>query len=256
MILIKMEELLAKCEKCGESIKVSESLSHRCRLNKSMNRITALFSITILSCIPCPPVPTPGPIIQVGTKVTLEIAQVGVTSTNTPVYFSFGADSKVLPGDWSFCSTTAPLNCNFVMTGGSQELPTLGKYLNVTITFGGAVGCGTTKAELNVNNPAWYDTFDVSLVDGFSNKVAIEYKPPSGSRTLIGPPLGKSGNELLLGVYPYGCDLCTSNSAATCGIPAGPTGCKAGTQYAPIPPCQFQGSVKGGGGSVVVILVP
>ena len=224
---------------------------------KPHRNFCAVAVAVAIGCGPCPPpTPTPGPVITAGTKVTLEVAQVGLAAIRTPVYFSFGADSKVTPSDWSsFCTVTAPLNCNATMTG-SLELPTQGRYLNVTVSFNAAVGCGSTKAELNVNNPAWYDTMDVSLVDGYSNKIAIEYKPPGGTKTMIGPPLGKSGNELLLGVYPYGCDLCTANSAGTCGIPPGAAGCKAGTQYAPVPPCQLQGAVKGGGGSVLVMLVP
>jgi len=222
-----------------------------------MHNPLAPLCAVILGCGPCPtPTPIPGPVTPAGTKVTLAVAQIGFAATSTPVYFSFGSDSKVLPTDWPFCSVTAPLNCNATMTG-ELELPTQGgKYLNVTVAFNAPVGCGSTKAEINVNNPAWYDTMDVSLVDGFSNKIAIEYTPPVGAKTLIGPPLGQTGNENLLGVYPYGCDLCVANSAATCGIPVGPAGCKAGTQYAPVPPCQYQGAVKGGGGSVVVMLVP
>lgn len=174
---------------------------------------------------------------------------------STTVFFSFGADSAIKAADWSsFCTVTAPLNCNFMMTG-SQALPTGGKYLNVTLAFGGPVACGATKAELNVNNPAWYDTLDVSLVDGYSNKIGIDYTPPGGALVKLGPPLGKDGNEKVLGLFPYGCDICTGRQAPPCGIAPGGTGCKAGTQYKPDVPCQYQGSVKGGGGKVDVYLL-
>ena len=193
-----------------------------------------------------------------GTQVTLTMAQVALANpATTSVYFSFGADSKIQAADWaSFCTVTSPLTCNFTMTG-SQALPNpQGKYLNVTLAFGAAVGCGGTKAEINVNNPTWFDILDVSLVDGYSNKIEIDYTPPgSTTATKLGPPLGKDGNEKVLGVFPYGCDICTARQKPPCGIAAGGTGCKAGTQYKPDVPCQFQGAVKGGGGTVVVTLL-
>jgi hypothetical protein len=182
-----------------------------------------------------------------------------VTVTNgtkkaTTVYASFGADSGVKADDWkAFCTITAPLNCNFKLDADkAQELPA-DSHLNVTLSFDGQ-GCGATKAEVNVNNPKWYDVVDISLVDGFSNAPAIKYTPPTGAFTLLGPPTGKDTDALLLGVYPTGCDICTARENPPCGQAPGGTGCKAGTQYDPTPPCQFQGPVKGGGGSVEVIL--
>ena len=60
-------------------------------------------------------------------------------------------------------------------------------------------------------------------------------------------------NDVELGVYPIGCDLCTERSDATpCGQKPGMKGCKQGTQYAPKVPCQYQGK-KMGGGSVIVV---
>jgi hypothetical protein len=123
-------------------------------------------------------------------------------------------------------------------------------YLNATLAFNGAVGCGTTKAELNVNNPKWYDVVDISLVDGFSNKIQITF-----NGTVLGPPNGKDGNEKVLGLYPFGCDICVAQQNPPCGIPAGGPGCKAGTQNNPTPPCQQQGATMGGGGSVKVELL-
>ena len=240
-------------------------------MSKLINSIfcTAL----LLGCKPCPtPTPTPAPPVVVvsdaatdtvtsptGTQVTLmmeEVAAGSAAAPTTSVYFAFGADSTVKAADWSsFCTVTSPLTCNFTMTG-KQALPTGGKYLNVTLAFGGAVGCGATKAEINVNNPKWYDTLDVSLVDGFSNKVAIDYTPVGGGPLVrLGPPMGKDGNEKVLGLFPYGCDICTGRQAPPCGIKPGGTGCKAGTQYKPDVPCQYQGATKGGGGMVNVILL-
>lgn len=206
----------------------------------------ALLALIILCGCP----PTPGPSTPTGTQVTL------TSAAQTSVYISFGADSAVKADDWkSFCTVTAPLTCNFTMTG-SQALPNAtGKYLNMTLAFGGAVGCNATKAEINVNNPSWYDTLDVSLVDGYSNNIEIDYTPPGGSLVKLGPPVGKDGNEKVLGVFPYGCDICTARQNPPCGIAPGGSGCKSGTQYKPDVPCQYQGAVKGGGGTVNVTLV-
>jgi hypothetical protein len=185
-----------------------------------------------------------------GTAVKLTNQQGPLT-----VYFNFGADSAITPADWSFCTATGPLNCNFTLTG-SKELPTSGKYLNVTIAFGHPVTCDMTKAELNVNNPKWYDIYDVSLVDGYSNKIEIDYKAPDGTTKKIGPPNGKTDNEKVFGVYPYGCDICVARKDPQCGISKGTEGCKKGSQYNPDVPCQFQGPVKSGGGEVNVALLP
>lgn len=208
------------------------------------------------------PQPPPPPPIVITTAPPIDAAPIigtSVTLTNrqgpTTVYFNFGADSVVKPSDWSFCTVTAPLNCNFQLSG-SQRLPTNGgKYLNVTLSFGSPVTCDMTKAELNVNNPSWYDIYDVSLVDGYSNKIQINYKSPDGAVNKLGPPNGKTGNEKIFGVYPYGCDVCVARQKPQCGISKGTEGCKTGSQYKPDVPCQFQGPVKGGGGVVDVILL-
>ena len=105
-----------------------------------------------------------------------------------------------------------------------------------------------------MNNPNWFNIADVSLVDGFSNLVAIDVKDSGGDRTL-GPPFGPKGNEKVYGLFPLGCDICTARQNPPCGIKPGGDGCKAGTQYNPNPPCQWQGSVKGGGGAVTVRLL-
>lgn len=172
------------------------------------------------------------------------------TAVATTVYVAFGADSKVLPPAWAlFCTAQGALNCTFPLAAGaSQALPAAG-YLNATLSFGAAVGCGSTKAELNLNNPKWFDVADVSLVDGYSNKVAIV-----ANGTRLGPPLGSSGNEKVYGLFPLGCDICTGREHPPCGMKPGGAGCKAGSQYKPDVPCQYQGPKKGGGGKVEVLL--
>lgn len=189
----------------------------------------------------CPPPTT-------GTQVTL------TSPSATTVYLTFGSDSAIQAASWSsFCTVTAPLSCNFALTGSKLLPNAAGAYLNMTLSFGAPVGCGVTKAELNVNNPKWYDTMDVSLVDGYSSTIEIDYKAPGGSLVKLAPN-GQTGNEKALGVYPYGCDMCVENSVGTCGIPIGKSGCKGGTQYDPDVPCQYQGAVMSGGGTIDVIL--
>ncbi len=187
-----------------------------------------------------------------GTTVTIE----NRTGRDTTVFFAFGADSVVKAADWSsFCAGSglvcqAPLKAH-----ASQELPTGGRYLNVTFAFGGAVSCNTTKAEVNVNNPKWYDVLDVSLVDGYSNPIVIEATDSAGT-TKLGPPNGPDGNEKVFGLYPTGCDICVAREHPPCGMKPGKDGCKSGPdQYHPDVPCQFQGKTMGGGEKVVVALV-
>lgn len=215
--------------------------------------ITLAFAL--IACLLACPGPGPKPrhavIVISGTIVTL-------TNKSEPatVYISFGADSQIWAADWkSFCTPTGALNCNFTLRG-SKPLPNPnGKYLNMTVSVGAPVGCGVTKAELNVNNPNWYDTLDVSLVDGYSNKIEIVYTSPTGTATTLGPPNGQTGNENVLGVFPYGCDICVARQNPPCDIPKGTEGCKSGGQYDPDVVCQFQGAVKGGGGTVEVIIL-
>jgi hypothetical protein len=171
------------------------------------------------------------------------------TDSATVVNFAFGADSVVLPTAWPACTATAPLNCNMTVAAHSGAALPVGGYLNATLAFGGAVGCGSTKAELNMNNPKWYNVLDISLVDGYSNKVSIT----SDGKTL-GPPLGAQGNEKVFGLYPLGCDICTARQNPPCGMSPGGHGCKGGTQYKPDVPCQYQGPKMGGGSNVVVSL--
>jgi hypothetical protein len=221
-------------------------------------RLVSVFVVLfLLGACHHKPKPEPKVIIIPGTIVLITQAEpaAGTAAVPVTVYVSFGADSAIRAADWaSWCTTTSALTCNFNLTG-SKALPNPdGKYLNMTMSVGAPVGCGVTKAEINVNNPNWYDTLDVSLVDGYNGNMEIHYTPPTGPPTILGPLNGQTGNENVLGVFPYGCDICVAQQNPPCGIPPGGSGCKAGTQYDPKPPCQFQGAVKGGGGIVEVIL--
>lgn len=175
------------------------------------------------------------------------------TTKATTVHVSFGSDSKVTGDDWDFCTGSSE-KCSFPLAGSaSKPLPTEGKYLNATLAFDKEVGCGATKAEVNVNNPKWYDILDVSLVDGFNKKIRIGATPTGKSEIALGPPKGQTDNEKVFGVFPYGCDICVERQNPPCGIAKGKFGCKEGTQYDPKVPCQWQGTAMGGGDLAVVV---
>lgn len=169
------------------------------------------------------------------------------TTVDTTVYVAFGADSQVTASNWPFCSGEG-LNCSFSLAKKStQPLLTHAQYLNATFSFFHPVTCGTTKAEVNVNNPNWYDVADISLVDGFNVPVEMDF---AGQKLIV---TSAKGNETAFGVYPDGCDICTGRAAPPCGQSRNNEGCKSGTQFDPSVPCQAQGSVLGGGSNAVVI---
>jgi hypothetical protein len=184
------------------------------------------------------------------------LAVENLTNDPTTVFVAFGADSVVLPGAWPFC-TGSGLNCTFPLGKRMlKSLPLGGNYLNATFSFGAAVTCGITKAEINANNPKWYDTLDVSLVDGYSNKISIStlaFGQKPSQAVLLGPPKGKEGNEKVFGLFPYGCDVCVARQSPPCGIPKGRAGCKGGTQYKPDVVCQYQGPQKNLGNQKITI---
>ncbi len=190
-----------------------------------------------------------------GTYLARGTHGVAVTNTSgepTTVYVTFGGDSSVR--GWSFCADV-PGGCRFQLADkATRDLPTSSEHLNATLSFGGPVACGRTKVELNVNNPSWYDVVDISLVDGFDQAVQVVAKDDRGSTTL-GPVRSSTGNQAAFGVYPLGCDVCTAREDPPCGIPKGRDGCKAGSQYHPDVPCQYQGVTMGGGSDVTVELL-
>lgn len=164
------------------------------------------------------------------------------TGFDTTVYVAFGSTSVIKASNWaSFCTNTSDLNCSFPLAKNSKKDIWFDMVnLNATFSFGAPVGCGATKAEVNLNTPNHFDTFDVSLVDGFNFNVQMWV-----ASTLLGPTKGKAGNEAVLGVFPYGCDVCVARQSPPCGISPGTDGCKAGTQYDPVMPCQVTATKPG-----------
>ena len=186
------------------------------------------------------------------------LAVFNATAKAATVFVAFGSDSVVLPASWAFCTPTAALNCSFPLPAGATQTLDLGGggYLNASFSFDLPVGCGSSKSELNLNNPKWYDTADLSLVDGYNHDLSATL----GTQQL-GPILSADGNAKVLGVFPLGCDICVARQAPPCGLPPSPVpgtaGCKSGSdQYHPDVPCQVQGLVMGGGSPVLLTLLP
>jgi hypothetical protein len=178
-----------------------------------------------------------------GGKATAKVTNASGAPISMPI--KFGAGTKAHP----FCggaSCVVPIPDKVTI-----NIPTGGKYLNATLAFDAPVGCGATKVELDLNNPKWFDIVDVSLVDGWNRPVEVALKDPSGTQK-IGPVESALGNEKAFGVYPLACDICVERQKPPCGYEPGKTGCKSGTQYKPDVPCQYQGTVMGGGTSVLV----
>jgi len=172
---------------------------------------------------------------------------------DTVVSIAFGSTSMITAASWNFCNDGSAPSCVFPLKSRAiQPLPIGSQYLNATIVFGApTVGCGSTKAELNINNPIWHDIMDVSLVDGYSNGIVIEVTDTSG-KTKLGPPIGRTGNDKVFGLYPLGCDICVARQQPSCGMSPGKDGCKTGGQYNPDVPCQYQGPATFGGSTIVV----
>lgn len=218
-----------------------------------MRPFILLMAAAIAGCH-CHPAPPPAP----PTLATLAIAN--RTPTPTTVFVSFAADSQVRT--LSFCKPDGGNPCSFPLAQGATQPVAFSAYLNITLAFGAPPSCGTTAAEVTLNTPSGgQDTTDVSLVDGYSNKIEIDVTGSGGAQTL-GPPSGKTGNEGVFGVFPSGCDICVARQKPPCGItPCGSSpndggqecGCKRGGQYAPSVPCQY-GAPHGQ--SYVVALMP
>jgi hypothetical protein len=140
--------------------------------------------------------------------------------------------------------TASNLNCGFDLGPNEQKEITnpFFKMLSMSLAFNKVVGCGSTKAELTVNYAKGDDNFDVSCVDGFNEKIAMIFTYGNAQQVKMGPPNGKTGNENVYGVFPYGCDICAGRLSPqkACGpYPLGNSGCKSGTEHNPSVICQY-----------------
>lgn len=110
-------------------------------------------------------------------------------------------------------------SCNFDLAGnGATKTITVdNKWYNLSIAFnapGNVIRCPVTQAELNVNTPTpRNDAFNVSLVNGYNEKIQMTFKPETGAAIQTDIPVNAigiaSGNENKKGVYPSGCTICT-----------------------------------------------
>lgn len=218
--------------------------------------ITALLVLALITLIALPASAEKTVIIKNGTNAAAK------------VYISFGADSQINKNNIGFPCTffnqePRGLQCGFDLAAGQpKQISQKGKILNMTVGFNKAPGCGVTISEINVNRPgAGADATNISLVDGFNEKIVVQYDHPTNKAASfkIGPPCGKTGNEKVLGVYPFGCDGCAVRKApqSACGpYPPGNQGCHAGTEFAPSPKCQINFGANQVDGTVTMILVP
>ena len=186
-----------------------------------------------------------------------KIVLVNNQSSAADVFINFSDISAINATNLAgFCdSTSPPLNCHLKLAGNSSKvLPNPDfKYVNMALAFNSQVTCGATKAEVIANNPAWCDIEDVSVVDGFNNKIEIDAIGAGGGTERLGPPNGVSGNQNLFGVYPFACTQCAAILNAPCGT-NGVGECHPGTESAPIPPCQYQ--MESPDGKIQIILQP
>lgn len=213
--------------------------------------VTGRVALCVVSLIVVLLTPAAAPAADKNKTVRLTNQQ----SAPAEVYVNFAADSALKPTDLPFCKVTGPLNCQFTLAArSSQDIPNpQAKYLNLALSFNAPVTCGSTKAEVLVNNPKWFDILDVSVVDGFNEKIQIDLTPTGGKVTQLGPPVGKLGNQKVFGVFPYACTICAGIKNAPCGD-AGNGECKAGSESNPEVPCQYQ--MNEPTGLVEVLLLP
>jgi hypothetical protein len=118
-----------------------------------------------------------------------------------------------------------------------------------------APGGAIRQMHMSCPDPSYSDRskFDVSVVDGFNEKIQINLTPTNGKLTQLGPPVGKLGNQKIFGVFPYACTICAGIKNTPCGD-AGKGECKLGTESNPDVPCQYQMTEPNG--LVEVLLLP
>ncbi len=223
--------------------------------------LPAILCALLLCVIGCHPTSPPG---TSGAHASVSVAN--RTQAPTTVYVSFAADSQVRSFD--FCAPVGSSPCSFPLAASATQVLPSTTYLNVTMAFGAAPSCGQTEAEVTVNTPSpGQDTADVSLVNGYSNRVEIDVFDVAvtldSGITHLGPPSGATGNETVYGLFPNGCDICVARQKPPCPgqSPCGSSpndggqgcGCKTGGQYDPAVPCQYGGPHDQ---TYVVALVP
>jgi len=187
-----------------------------------------------------------------------KIVLVNNQSSAADVFINFASNSVInVTNLGGFCDSQSigSLNCHHTLAANkSEDLPNPDfKYVNLALAFNHVVDCGATKAEVIANNPDWYDIMDVSVVDGFNNKIEIDATEHGKMPVKLGPPAGMTGNQQLFGVFPFACTQCAAILNAPCGS-NGAGECHAGIESNPNPPCQYQ--MNPPNGMIEIILQP
>jgi len=110
-------------------------------------------------------------------------------------------------------------SCNFDLAPSPTGItfPNDKKWYNMSIAFnapGNVIRCPVTQAEYNVNVSPGGDGFNVSLVNGFNEKIQMTFQPDGKGEILktdvpVNAMGTQSGNQNKLGVFPSGCTICT-----------------------------------------------
>lgn len=156
------------------------------------------------------------------------------TSTATTVYMHFAAEGGACPasnpptgpGDVPFCTNISGLTCSFQLdaAGGanaSRTFPTIANHcLSGTFSFDEEVSCatpsGVTGAEYSLNVAApFQQALNVSLVNGWNHDIEMVVTSPGGGQSTLGPTTGLT-TQNVLGIYPNGCDTCSSRTDPPC----------------------------------------
>ena len=159
-------------------------------------------------------------IVQVGTA-NAQTKQKTVVIENksgqtAKVYINFGGDSQITKKDMvvdgkNICTINygAEKNCAFELANNASVTVPNPKFvpLNFTVAFNAFVDCCATKSEINANKSG-NDAANVSVVDGFNEKIKLTFKVTGKQDIVMGPPCGWDGNTNIYGVYPYRCDEC------------------------------------------------
>lgn len=183
----------------------------------------------------------PGP----GSDATPPAATVTVTNNtgaDATIHLGFLANSCYQIGSFSsFCTQGSnQYICTFPLGNGASQIL---DFTNATCeaSFALAVnqdpwqGCANSFAELTLHdywsfNNTYQDTYDVSLVNGFSFPAAIA---PSAGETASAT--SADNNQTNIGVYPLSCTTCTGLGDTPCAGDA--SACKSNIN---LYPCQDQ----------------
>jgi hypothetical protein len=164
------------------------------------------------------------------------------TGSNITMYLGFLANSCYQPSDFSsFCTVGSnQYICTFPLDNGASQVLNFTKN-TCEASFALAVnqdpwqGCSNSFAEFTLHdywsfNETYQDTYDVSLVNGFSYPISIN--PSAGPSATASTA---NGNQRNIGVYPLSCTTCTGLGDTPCAGNA--SACKTNqTAY----PCQDQ----------------